>query len=554
MKSKTQAELLFVPLGGAGEIGMNLNLYGYGTEEDRKWIILDIGVTFGGDDTPGVDVIMADPGFIEERRRSLLGIVLTHAHEDHIGAIGHLWPRLKCPIYATPFTAALIRHKLEEQGVEGAPLHEIPLGGKLTLGPFDLEMISITHSIPEPNAVAIRTPLGTVMHTGDWKIDPDPQLGLVTDEAAIRKLGDEGVLAMICDSTNVFVEGRSGSEADVAVSLRQLIGKLTGRVAVACFASNVARVLSVVRAARAAGRHVALSGRSMKRIVAAALETGVLKDLPNIVDEADAAYLPPDKVLYVCTGSQGEPRAALSKIANGEHPHIKLGSNDSVVFSSRIIPGNEKSIYSLHNALALRGVEVITADDHFVHVSGHPAREELSDMYRWVRPKIAVPVHGEVRHMSEHVRLAKSLQVPEALLAPNGSIVRLAPGPAAVVDEAPAGRLYVDGAKLSTLDESSFKARKALSYAGIVVVTVVLDAKGRMLMDPVVVCDGLPEDVKETAFDAALDAVEAPPKAGKGRRNEDGDLAESVRKAVRRAVQNDWGKRPVTRVEVVRAG
>jgi ribonuclease J len=553
MTSKKQAELLFVPLGGAGEIGMNLNLYGYGTEEDRKWIILDIGVTFGGDDTPGIDVIMADPGFIEERRRSLLGIVLTHAHEDHIGAIGHLWPRLKCPIYATPFTAALVRHKLEEQGVEGAPLQEIPLGGKLTLGPFDLELISITHSIPEPNAVAIRTPLGTVMHTGDWKIDPDPQIGVVTDEAAIRKLGDEGVLAMICDSTNVFVEGRSGSEADVAKSLRELVSTLTGRIAVACFASNVARVLSVARAARASGRHLALSGRSMKRIVAAALETGVLKDLPNIIDEADAAYLPPDKVLYICTGSQGEPRAALSKIAAGDHPHIKLGRNDSVIFSSRIIPGNEKSIYALHNTLAMRGVEVITDDDHFVHVSGHPARDELSDMYRWVRPRIAVPVHGEARHMAEHVRLAKSLQVPETILAPNGSIVRLAPGPAAIVDEAPSGRLYVDGSKLSTFEESAIKARKALSFAGIVVVTVILDAKGRPLTDPVVVCDGLPDEAKDTAFDAACDALEARGKGTKGGLD-DGVLAENVRKAVRRAVQSDWGKRPVTRVEVVRAG
>jgi ribonuclease J len=553
MTSTKQAELLFVPLGGAGEIGMNLNLYGYGTEEDRKWIILDIGVMFGGDDTPGVDVIMPNPGFIEERRRSLLGIVLTHAHEDHIGAIGYLWPRLKCPIYATPFTAALIRHKLEEQGVEDAPVHILPLGGKLTLGPFELELISITHSIPEPNAVAVRTPLGTIMHTGDWKIDPDPLIGTVTDEAAIRRYGDEGVLAMVCDSTNVFVEGRSGSEADVATSMRQLIGKLTGRVAVACFASNVARVLSVARAARAAGRHLILSGRSMKRIVAAALETGVLKDMPPILDEDDARYLPPDKVLFLCTGSQGEPRAALSKIATGEHPHIKLGANDTVIFSSRIIPGNEKSIYALHNSLALRGVEVITADDHFVHVSGHPAREELSDMYAWVRPQIAVPVHGEIRHMAEHVRLAKTLQVPEALLAPNGSIVRLAPGPAAVIDEAPSGRLYVDGSKLSTLEESAIKARKALSFAGIVVVTVVLDAKGRSIIDPVVVCDGLPDEADETAFDAACDAVE---KATQNRKRDFDDeaLGETVRKAVRRAVQNEWGKRPVTRVEIVRTG
>jgi ribonuclease J len=550
---KDKSELLFVPLGGAGEIGMNLNLYGYGPEDNRKWIILDIGVMFGGDDTPGIDVIMPDSGFIEERRRDLLGIVLTHAHEDHIGAIGHLWPKLRAPIYATPFTAELVKHKLAEQGVENAPLHVIPLGAKLTLGPFELEFISITHSIPEPNCVVIRTPLGTVFHTGDWKLDPDPQIGQTTDDAAIRAAGAEGVLAMVCDSTNVFVEGRSGSEADVARALRDLVGKLSGRVAIACFASNVARVQSAVRAARAHGRHVALSGRSMKRIAAAAIETGYLRDLPPFIDEHDAKFLPPEKVLFLCTGSQGEPRAALSKIAEGAHPHISLGPNDSVIFSSRVIPGNERSIHALHNTLAMRGVEVITADDHPIHTSGHPARDELTQMYEWVRPRIAIPVHGEARHMAEHVRLAKSLQVPEVLLTPNGSIVRLAPGPAAIIDEAPSGRMYVDGSKLSTVDDSEVKARLALSYAGIVVVTIVLDNKGRMLTDPIVICDGVPDEVAEVAEDAAIDAAETALQTRKKDLDDDA-LADIVKKAVRRAVQSEWNKRPVTRVEVVRAG
>lgn len=548
-----EPELLFVPLGGAGEIGMNLNLYGFGTEENRRWIILDIGVTFGGDDTPGVDVIMADPGFIEERRHQLLGIVLTHAHEDHIGAIGYLWPRLRCPIYATPFTAALVSGKLQEEGIEDAPLHVVPLGGKLKLGPFDLELISITHSIPEPNCVAIRTPLGTVLHTGDWKIDPDPVVGQLTDERALRELGQEGVLAMVCDSTNAFVEGRSGSEADVAESLRGLIAQQTGRVAVTLFASNVARLLSVARAGAACGRHVVLSGRSMKRIHAAAAGAGYLKEMPVIVDESDSGFLPPEKVIYLLTGSQGEPRAALAKVATGEHPHISLGHGDCVIFSSRIIPGNDKAIHALHNALALRGIDVLTADDHFVHVSGHPARDELRQMYQWARPRIAIPVHGETRHMAEHVRLARSMQVPEALLTPNGSIVRLAPGPATIIDEAPHGRLYLDGSQLSAFDESAMRARRSLSYAGIVVVTVILDDRGRLLTDPVIVGDGVPAEALRAAREGADEALQALFK-GRKRVPDDNDIASEVRKAVRRAVQEDWGKRPVTKVEVVRAG
>src|SRR5262245_14786481 len=404
---KPGEELIFVPLGGAGEIGMNLNLYGYGPETKRQWIMIDLGVMFGGDDTPGIDVIMPDPGFIEEHRRNLLGIVLTHAHEDHIGAVGHLWPKLKVPVYATPFTAALVRGKLEEEGIlDDVPLHIIPLGGELKLGPFELEFIDITHSIPEPNCIAIRTPLGTVLHTGDWKIDPQPVVGRKTDIDALRRLGENGVLAAICDSTNVFVPGRSGSEAEVATRLEAVIAMCKGRVAVTAFASNVARMQSVIKAGARAGRHVALVGRSMHKIARAAIETGYLKDIPSLIDEESAADLPPNKVLYLCTGSQGETRAALSRIATGEHPHVHLGPGDTVIFSSRVIPGNERLIHTLQNDFAMRGVEVISAEDHDVHVSGHPARDELADMYSWLRPKVAVPVHGEERHLMEHVRLA----------------------------------------------------------------------------------------------------------------------------------------------------
>jgi ribonuclease J len=547
-KARQDDELVFVPLGGAGEIGMNLNLYGYGPENRRQWIMIDLGVMFGGDDTPGIDVIMPDPGFIEEHRKNLLGIVLTHAHEDHIGAVGHLWERLRVPVYATPFTAALVRGKLEEADIlEEVPLHVVPLGGELKLGPFELEFIDITHSIPEPNCIVIRTPLGNVLHTGDWKIDPDPVVGRKTDIDALRKVGDEGVLAAICDSTNVFVPGRSGSEADVARDLEKLIANRTGRIAVSAFASNVARMKSVIRAATNARRHVALVGRSMHKIANAAIETGWLKDIPSLIDEESASDLPAHRVLYLCTGSQGEPRAALTRIAAGDHPHVALGPGDTVIFSSRVIPGNERLIHEMQNAFAARGVEVISADDHDVHVSGHPARDELADMYGWLRPQIAVPVHGEERHLMEHVRLAKSLQVPEALHAPNGSVVRLAPGPATIIDEAPHGRLHLDGSVLVTGWDAAMKERRSLAFAGYVAVTIVLDGRNRALAEPAVFCAGLPEEVSERATEAAATALDQ-----LRRSDDDARMAEDMRRAVRRAISEFWGKKPIVKVQVLR--
>ena len=547
-KAKSEDELVFVPLGGAGEIGMNLNLYGYGPENKRQWIMIDLGVMFGGDDTPGIDVIMPDPGFIEEHRRNLLGIILTHAHEDHIGAVGHLWERFKVPVYATPFTAALVRGKLEEADIiDDVPLHVVPLGGSLKLGPFELDFIDITHSIPEPNCIVIRTPLGTVLHTGDWKIDPNPVVGRKTDIAALRRAGDEGVLAAICDSTNVFVAGRSGSEADVAIQLEKIIAGCKGRVAVSAFASNVARMQSVIKAAHAAKRHVALVGRSMHKIAKAAIETGYLKDIPSLIDEESASDLPAHRVLYLCTGSQGEPRAALTRIAAGDHPHVALGPGDSVIFSSRVIPGNERLIHQMQNTFAMRGVDVISAEDHDVHVSGHPAREELADMYSWLRPKIAVPVHGEERHLMEHVRLAKSLQIPEAIHAPNGSVVRLAPGPATIIDEAPHGRLYLDGTILVPRNDFAVKERRSVAHAGFVAVTVVLDGRNKPQSDPIVMCAGLPESVVEAANEAAISAQTSVRKS-----DDDAKTAEDIRRSIRRQIQEFWGKKPVVKVEVVR--
>ncbi|MEQ8281171.1 MAG: ribonuclease J [Parvibaculum sp.] len=553
---KADDELLFLPLGGSGEIGMNLNLYGYGPEDGRQWIIVDLGVTFGDERTPGVDLIMPDPAFIEDRREELLGIVLTHAHEDHIGAVAHLWPRLRCPVYATPFTATMVRGKLIEAGLEGeVPLHIIPLGHRFDLGPFDIELVTLTHSILEPNALAIRTPLGLVMHTGDWKIDPDPVLGDDIDIARLTEIGDEGVRAIVCDSTNVFSPGTSGSEADVAASLIELIRPMEGRVAVTTFASNVARLESIARAAAACDRHAVLVGRAMYRVVAAARDAGYLKDLPPFLTEHDAGYLPREKVLFICTGSQGEPRAALARIAEDGHPNIVLEKGDCVVFSSRVIPGNEVSIFDLQNTLALRGIRVITEKDHFVHVSGHPCRDELARMYQWIRPEISVPVHGEARHLAEHAALARELQVPQQVVIRNGLMVRLAPGPAEIIDEAPSGRIYLDGDVLTASDEGAVQERRRLAFAGSAFVSVVLDGKGQLRGDPQVRLMGLPEDDGNgTDFeDIALDAIDtAFDRLPAKRRGDDDTVAEFLRRAVRGALRREWGKKPQVAVVVTR--
>lgn len=540
--------LVLLPLGGAGEIGMNFNAYGFGPAHERKWIVVDCGVLFGREtDTPGVDIIMPDIRFLEEEAENVLGIVLTHAHEDHIGAIGYLWPKLRCPMYATPFTARLMEDKLYEAGLsDRVRVKKVPLGGKLELGPFDIEFVSITHSIPEPNALAIRTPLGTVVHTGDWKLDPDPLIGEATDGEAFRALGDEGVLAMVCDSTNALVEGHSGSEADVKTALTKLIGTLKGRVAVTGFASNVARLDTIAKAAKANGRQVALVGRSMHRLVGAARDTGYLTDFPKLIDEAEAAELPPRKVLYICTGSQGEPRAALARIASGNHPSVKLGPGDHVIFSSRIIPGNDIAIHALHNQLSAAGVEVLTVEDHFVHVSGHPAREELSEMYRWVRPQVAVPVHGELRHMAEHARLARSLQVPQAVVIENGQMLQLAPGRAQVIDEVPSGRVHMDGRVMVEEGLGLARSRRALAFAGFIAVTVALDQKGKVASDPTCFIEGIPEPVHEAIERAASETA----RRHNPRRADEDEFAEQIRRAVRRAANDVWGKKPVTRVKI----
>jgi ribonuclease J len=558
-KPKHDDELVFLPLGGSGEIGMNLNAYGYGPPDARKWIIVDIGVTFGREDTtPGVDLILPDPSYLEEHKDDILAIVLTHAHEDHIGAIGWLWPRLPAPVYATPFTAALVREKLRERGLlERVQLTEIPLKGKLTLGPFDIDFVTLTHSIPEPNGLAIRTPLGLVWHTGDWKIDPDPLIGETTDVAKLRAMADEGVLAMVCDSTNVLVEGTAGSEAEVREKLTEVIKGCTGKVAVTAFASNVARVETALYAARAAGRTPCLVGRSMHRIYNAAQSVGLLQDTPQVIDEDDAGSLPDHSVLFLCTGSQGEARAALSRIARGEHRNVSLRQGDTVIFSSRVIPGNEMAIHQLYDQFLARGVELITADsDHLIHVSGHPARDELKQMYAWARPRIAVPVHGEIRHIREHVKLAQALQVPEALAPNNGDLIRLAPGPAAVIDEVPAGRLYVDGNVIIETEDDAIRDRKRIAAEGAVNVALAVNGKNAIAAGPTVSVRGLTMPDEED-FELALEELENAAKAAFVKLNHsergDDDMVEAaLMRAVRKSAERLWRKRPLVDVSVLR--
>jgi ribonuclease J len=540
-------ELVFLPLGGAGEIGMNLNLYGYA----GKWLMIDCGISFGDDTMPGIEVIMADPGFIVERRKSLVGIVLTHAHEDHLGAIEHLWPRLKATVYATPFTAAVLRAKLAETDLD-VPIVEVPMSGKFSIGPFELELITLTHSIPEPNAVVLRTPVGTVLHTGDWKLDPEPVVGPTADEAALKRLGDEGVLAMICDSTNALRPGEAGSEASVGRSLTELVGQCEQRVAVACFASNVARLTSIAAAAAANDRQVALVGRSLWRIEKAARETGYLKGVARFLTDEEGAYLPRDKVLYICTGSQGEPRSALSRIADDEHPHVVLEEGDTVIFSSRIIPGNERPIGRLHNKLSTIGVKLMTEEDHFVHVSGHPAQGELTRMYQMVRPTVAVPVHGELRHMKAQARLAEECQTPQVVLAQNGDMVRLGPLPASVIAHVPTGRLAVDGRSLMSLTGEGWKNRRRMTFNGSAVATVVLDEAGEMLAAPRVTLQGVGDPDARMLLHLGTEVGRAVAALKSRERRDDAAVTEAARVAVRRALKAKTGKRPVTEVHVVR--
>jgi ribonuclease J len=550
-------ELVFVPLGGVGEIGMNLALYGYGPASAREWIIVDCGVTFPTPELPGVDLVLPDTRFIEENVSSLHGMVITHAHEDHYGAVLDIWPRLGgVPVWMTPFTAGLLAAKrASEPGAPQVPVKIYNAGERFTVGPFEIEAIAVNHSIPEPVSLAITSPAGTVVHTGDWKIDPEPTIGPLIDETRFRAIGDRGVLALVCDSTNALREGESPSEEAVAKSLAKLIAEAPGRVAVTTFSSNVGRIRSVAEAARDAGRKVMVMGRSLKRVIDVASELGYLEGLPEFMDEDEYGLTPRAELVILCTGSQGEPRAALAKLARDEFKNVSLAKGDTVIFSSRVIPGNEKAILSIKNGLIDQGVTVIEDSDALVHVSGHPRRNELRRMYEWLKPKIAVPVHGEAAHLVAHAELAKAAGVADVPRVRDGDMVRLSPGKAEVVDQVPFGRVYKDGKLIGGDEAVGLKERRKLSFAGHVAVNVVLDDGYEMAGDPDLAAMGLPkedatgEDFEELLVDAAVGAIDSIPR----QRRRDLDLvSDAVRRAVRAAANEAWGKKPIVTVFVTR--
>jgi len=550
-RGDAQGGFIFVPLGGTGEIGMNFNLYGC----DGAWMAVDCGMGFSGPDSPEAEILLPDPAFIAEQRDALLGLVVTHAHEDHIGGIARLWPQLRCPVYATPFAAAVIRRKLHEAGLgREVKLHIIKPGGKFTLGPFALQYIQMTHSTPEMQSLAITTAYGTVLHTGDWKFDHSPVVGAPPDEDALKALGDAGVLAIVSDSTNALVEGHSGSEADVADSLKTLIGEIRGRIAVTCFASNVARVASVIAAGEAAGRHVALIGRSLGNYVAAAQEAGYLRDVPDFIPEEDIGTIPDDGLLLVVTGSQGEPRSAMARIAADTHRFAELGEGDTAIFSSRMIPGNERAITAVQDALVRRGVDVITDDDEFTHVSGHPAREELRKLYKLVRPKYIVPTHGEWRHLSSQAALAQEEGIAPLLLE-NGDVLQFGPGTPSVVDSVPTGRLAVDGERIVPLKGGILAARRRMMHEGVAVGSIVLDSAGKLLATPQISAPGLLDGADgklrldvEAEFGDLLSELPA------NLRIQDAAFTDAARAALRRIIGKRFGKRPIVEAHVMRIG
>lgn len=545
--------LYFLPLGGAGEIGMNLSLYGTA----GKWLMVDLGVTFADDSMPGIDVIMPDPTFIVERAQDLVGLVLTHGHEDHLGAIEYLWPQLKCPVYATPFTAALLRLKLQERDLQHkVRIIEMPLSSSFTIGPFECRFINITHSIPESNCVSITTKHGTVLHTGDWKFDPHPVVGEATDFDTLKKMGSDGVMALVCDSTNALVPGHSGSEKDVGEQFQRIFCKYPNRIVVTCFSSNVARLMSVYRAAKAVEREVALVGRSLWRIEAAARDTGYIPDDVLFLEPHEAGFLPRDKAIYICTGSQGEYRSALAKLANGDHPELVLEAGDVVLYSSREIPGNEKAIAKVQNALMAKGIQIVTAYEEPIHVSGHPCQDELVRMYQTVRPKLAVPVHGELRHQMENARIAQSCQVPHAIIPANGNIIKLGPDRAEKVGEVQSGRWVLDGIKIRPMNDGAMKDRQKLMWSGMAVVTLVVDEKGKLVVDPQISAKGFGHDESEEAEadknDLRVVVIEAFEQMPKSQRLDDTAIAHHIKIAVRRAMNELYGKKPVTDVHVMR--
>ena len=549
-------EFIFCPLGGSGEIGMNMNLFSYGNLENKKWIIVDIGVTFADDTIPGVDLIYPDPGFIVDKKDDLVGLVLTHAHEDHIGAIAHVWPKLQCNIYATPFTSVLIQEKFKEKKIDiGNKLKIVQLNGNVTVGPFKIDFVTLTHSILEPNGLSIETPAGVVLHTGDWKCDPNPLIGQTVNEKKLKEIGSRGVLAMICDSTNVFSPGKAGSEADVRESLLKIMKNQKKRIIVTSFASNVARMESIFYCAEKTGREISLVGRSMHRIYKAARQCGYLNNLKTPLDPREAKKVSRNKIVYLCTGSQGEPNGAMMRISNYIHPDVFIEANDSVIFSSKIIPGNEKKLYKLHNLLVKNGIEVISEENDFVHVSGHPNRDDLKEMYNWVKPKSVIPVHGEHRHMIEHINFAKEMQVPFPVQVENGDVVQLFPGESPkIIDKAPTGRMYVDG-NISVGEESqSIKDRKNLSYNGFLEITIIVNNSGSIIKKPIISHKGIPSKGENSnlIFDLEDEIQNVCKTYSLKNSKQEYNLIEALKINCKKTVKEKTGKRPYTNVNLVR--
>ena len=546
-------ELLFCPLGGSGEIGMNMNLFAFGKPGEHKWIMVDIGVTFADDTLPGIDLIYPDPGFIIDRKDDLLGIILTHAHEDHIGAIAHLWPQLKCKIFATPFTAVLIKEKFKEKNIDVTNyLKIVQLNGTVNLDPFKVEYITLTHSILEPNGLRIETPAGIILHTGDWKIDPEPLIGDKTNSNRLKEIGNEGVLAMICDSTNVFSMGKAGSELDVRKNLLNIMGSLKKRIVMASFASNVARMETAFYCAEKTGRQISLVGRSMQRIFKAARQCGYLKNVIEPIDPREAKKIAREKIVYLCTGSQGEPMAALMRISSYTHPDVFIEKDDTVIFSSKIIPGNEKKLYKLQNQLVKDGIEVISEESEFVHVSGHPNRDDLREMYDWIKPQCVVPVHGEHRHMIEHMKFAHEMKVPHPVQVENGDIVKLAPGNPYVYDKAPSGRLYLDGNMSIEEDAQSIKDRKNIGANGYIEVTILITPKGNIHKSPVITFRGLPVyDIDEFIY-LLEEVIEKTTKTFSIKsKKQEYNLIDALKITCRKCAKEFTGKKPFININLV---
>ena len=548
-------ELIFCPLGGSGEIGGNMNLYAYGNDEDQKWIIVDTGVSFADDSIPGVDLIYPDPGFIIDKKKDLLGIILTHAHEDHIGAISHIWHDLKCNIYATPFTAVLIKEKFREKKIDITEnLKIVKLNGNIKLGPFEIEFVTLTHSILEPNGLSIKTPAGYILHTGDWKVDPNPLIGDKINEKKLKEIGDDKVLAMICDSTNIFNPGRAGSESDVRESLLKIMSLKSKKIIVTSFASNVARMESVFYCAEKINREVSLVGRSMHRIFKAAKQCGYLNNVKDPIDPRDSKNIPREKMVYLCTGSQGEPMGAMKRIIKGIHPDVFIEKGDTIIFSSKIIPGNEKKLYSLHNDIVKQEVELVTEETDFVHVSGHPNRDDLKDMYNWVKPRSIIPVHGEHRHMNEHIKFAKEMQIPHSLRVEDGDIVRISPGEnPQIIDKAPSGRMYLDGSVAVGENSQSIKERRNLSHNGYLEITLILNNNGK-LNRPVISYRGIPERTfdDKIIFEMEDNIFNTCRSFSIQNKNQEKNLIDSIKQNCRKIIKDKTGKKPYTNINITR--